>query len=57
VPRISREEAQRVLSPMLLSFINESRRLDNRRMKRELKVKLRYPTVGGMLGELQRSLK
>jgi nucleoside-diphosphate-sugar epimerase len=57
VPRVGREEAQRVLSPMLLSFINESRRLDNRRMKRELKVKLRYPTVGDMLGELQRSLK
>ena len=51
VPRVSREEAQRVLSPLLLSFINESRRLDNRRMKRELKVRLRYPTVADMLGE------
>lgn len=57
VPRVSKAEAQRVLSPMLLSFINESRRLDNRRMKRELKVKLHYPTVGDMLSELQRSLK
>jgi nucleoside-diphosphate-sugar epimerase len=57
VPRVGREEAQRVLSPMLLSFINESRRLDNGRMKRELKVKLRYSSVRDMLGELQRSLK
>lgn len=45
VPRISRAEAQRVLPESLLSFINESRRLTNQRMKHELKVKLHYPTV------------
>lgn len=45
VPRISRAQAQRVLPESLLSFINESRRLTNQRMKRELKVKLHYPTV------------
>jgi nucleoside-diphosphate-sugar epimerase len=44
-PRISREEAEARLSPMLLSFMSESRRLDNRRMKRELRLRLRYPTV------------
>ena len=49
VPRISRAEAQRVLSPMMLSFMNESRRLTNDRMKQELKVKLRYPTVADAL--------
>lgn len=43
--RISREEARAQLSPMLLSFMSESRRLDNRRMKRELRVALRYPDV------------
>ena len=43
--RISREEARVQLSPMLLSFMSESRRLDNRRMKRELRVALRYPDV------------
>lgn len=48
-PRISRVEAQSALSPMLLSFMNESRRLTNLRMKRELKVVLRYPTVMDML--------
>jgi nucleoside-diphosphate-sugar epimerase len=48
-PRVSRVEAQRVLSPMLLSFMNESRRLTNDRMKKELKVKLRYPTVADAL--------
>jgi len=44
-PRITRAEARQQLSPMLLSFMSESRRLDNRRMKRELRLKLRYPTV------------
>jgi len=28
-----------------LSFMSESRRLDNGRLKRELKLRLRYPTV------------
>lgn len=55
VPRISREEAQRVLPESLLSFMNESRRLTNQRMKRELKVKLRYPTVGDMLASIEKS--
>ena len=49
VPRISRAEAQRVMPPMLLSFMNESRRLTNTRMKQELKIKLRYPTVADTL--------
>jgi len=54
VARISRAEAQRVLSPVMLSFMNESRRLDNRRMKHELKVKLRYPTVRDLLATIKR---
>ncbi len=44
-PRISREAARERLSPMLLSFMSESRRLDNQRLKRELRLALRYPTV------------
>ncbi len=48
-PRVTRAEAQRVLSPMMLSFMNESRRLTNNRMKQELKVVLRYPTVADAL--------
>ena len=44
-PRISRAQALRELSPLQLSFMSESRRLDNRRMKRELRLVLRYPTV------------
>lgn len=44
-PRISREEAARLLAPELLSFMSESRRLSNRRMKAELGVRLRYSTA------------
>lgn len=43
--RISRTQAELELSPMQLSFMSESRRLDNRRMKRELRLALRHPTV------------
>ncbi len=43
--RITRAEAVQQLSPMLLSFMSESRRLDNRRLKAELRLRLRYPTV------------
>lgn len=44
-PRVSRQAAQEQMSPMQLSFMSESRRLDNRRLKRELRLRLRYPTV------------
>ncbi len=44
-PRVSREEATSHLSPMLLSFMSESRRIDNTRLKTELRLRLRYPTV------------
>jgi nucleoside-diphosphate-sugar epimerase len=44
-PRVPRSTAQDQLPLMLLSFMDESRRLCNARMKRELRVALRYPTV------------
>jgi nucleoside-diphosphate-sugar epimerase len=44
-PRISREEAAVQMSPMQLSFMGESRRLLNARLKRELRLRLRYPTA------------
>lgn len=44
-PRLNYADAAVQLSPMQLSFMQESRRLVNIRMKRELGMKLRYPTV------------
>jgi nucleoside-diphosphate-sugar epimerase len=48
-PRLPRAELQKVVSPALLSFMSESRRLRNDRIKRELGVRLRYPTVAATL--------
>jgi hypothetical protein len=33
------------MSPMQLSFMNESRRLSSARLRRELRLSLRYPSV------------
>lgn len=44
-PRASRKEIATRLPPLMLSFMSESRRLDNTRMKRELGLRLRYPHV------------
>ena len=44
-PRLPRDQASSTLPLMLLSFMSESRRLDNTRMKQELRLKLRYPHV------------
>ena len=44
-PRVPRDAAHGQLSAMVLSFMSESRRLVNRRMKEELGLRLRYATV------------
>jgi nucleoside-diphosphate-sugar epimerase len=44
-PRISRVQAHTELPAMQLSFMSESRRMKNTRMKRELRLKLRYPNT------------
>lgn len=49
-PRLAREDLRARVSPMLLSFMSESRRLDNARL-RELGVRLRYPDVASALAQ------
>ncbi len=41
--------AQQTLSPTMLSYLNESKRLDISKMQRELKITLRYPTLAAGL--------
>lgn len=48
-PRLPREQLRQVVTPALLSFMSESRRLRNGRLKNELGVRLRYPTVAATL--------
>ena len=44
-PRVPRSRIAEHVSPAVLSFMSESRRLDNRRMKTVLRLELRHPTV------------
>jgi nucleoside-diphosphate-sugar epimerase len=50
LPRVTRAQAAAHFSAAQWSFMNESRRLSNARMKQELRVRLRYPTVEVALG-------
>lgn len=48
-PRLPREQLREKVSPMMLSFMSESRRLQNHRIREELGMRLRYPTVAAAL--------
>ena len=53
-PRVTRAEAEGSLSTVQMSFLSESRRLDNRRLIDELRVRLRYPTPATAWAEADR---
>ncbi|HSQ73193.1 MAG TPA: SDR family NAD(P)-dependent oxidoreductase, partial [Rubrivivax sp.] len=55
-PRLPRAELAERVSPVMLSFMSESRRLSNRRLKRELRARLRWPTVDATLAEVKKAL-
>lgn len=50
-PRLARGELAKQVTPMLLSFMSESRRLSNTRIKQELGARLQYPTVADALSK------
>ena len=52
-PRVSRAEAEGLIAPMLMSFMRESRRIGNGRLKRELKFQLKYQTLQSALADLR----
>ncbi|MBT1070638.1 SDR family oxidoreductase [Pelotalea chapellei] len=43
-PQVTMEEARKTMSPLMLSYVSESRIVDNSRMLRELGITLQYPT-------------
>jgi nucleoside-diphosphate-sugar epimerase len=45
LPQVDMEEAKRVMNPMMLSYLTETRRMDNRKMIDQLGVTLRYPNL------------
>jgi len=53
-PRVAREELVAQVSPMLLSFMSESRRMRNERIKRELGARLLFPQVGPAVAAMAR---
>ena len=48
-PRLSQAEVMAAVTPAMRSFLTESRRLGNRRLKAELRYRLRHPTAQGTL--------
>jgi nucleoside-diphosphate-sugar epimerase len=48
-PRLPRAELESKVTPMMLSFMSESRRLENQRIKSELGIRLQFPTVADAL--------
>ncbi|HEX7633889.1 MAG TPA: SDR family oxidoreductase [Noviherbaspirillum sp.] len=50
--RLPRAELQQAVSPVVLSFMSESRKLGNRRIKAELGVRLRHAQVGDALAQM-----
>lgn len=53
-PQLPREEVKARVTPQQWSFLAESRRLDNGRIRRELAVRLRWPSVLDYLDALRR---
>lgn len=52
-PRLARAELAAQSSPVRLSFMSESRRIGNARLRQELGVRLRYPSVDAALAEFR----
>jgi nucleoside-diphosphate-sugar epimerase len=48
-PEVNREEAQAVLSPGMLSFLQDSRRMSNRKLLAELDIVLQFPNLAAGL--------
>lgn len=44
-PEVTREEAQQQMTAGMLSYLRESRRIDNSKLISELRITLRYPTL------------
>jgi len=44
-PQVTLEEARQAMSPLMFSYVSESRVVDNTRMLERLGVRLRYPTL------------
>lgn len=55
-PQVSMAEAQRVMTPMMLSYLQETRRMDNRKLLEQLGVVLQYPDLDAGLKSIAAQL-
>ena len=51
-PRLPRAQLRAAVSPMMYSFMSESRRIIGHRIERELRLRLAWPTVADTLASL-----
>jgi len=57
LPQVHLNEARGVMTPLMFSYMTESRRIDNSRMLAKLGIRLQYPTLReGLKASLQESL-
>jgi hypothetical protein len=56
-PRLARAQLAQTVSPLLLSFMSESRRLDNRRIGTELRARLLHPRVEAAVAALAAEIR
>lgn len=57
LPQVSMDEARKVMSPLMFSYMTDSRKIDNRKMLTKLGIKLQYPTMRQGLPELVQAMK
>ena len=51
-PAVDWETAKKILSPGMLSYLRESRRMDNSKMLKELHITLKYPDLTSGLANI-----
>lgn len=56
-PQISRAEATQVMNPLMLSYVDESRRMDNRLMLKKLGIQLRFQNLAAGLAACKQELQ
>ena len=54
--QIGRSEATQVMNPLMLSYVDESRRMDNRLMLKKLNIELLYPNLKAGLAACQKEM-
>lgn len=53
-PEVDRQTAEKTLSAGMLSYLNESRRINNEKLIKELQIKLQYPNLAAGLATLSK---